>query len=176
VHHRTIQINHQPYATVFQFIILTFVYSSACFGRFPAHHQELNDSSGTLWFYLRIVVTAVLCSWSGRPAWPRTQHDYHHDTKVKLEAATAVIELLMMGEKTPETRWALNKCQDNKLENCYIWLVIYLNCTTMHGLTNLKNNLCWKHTHILHKISIFKENWRRDKNKYSQTQLNHEII
>jgi len=25
VHHRTIQINHQPDATVFQFIILTFV-------------------------------------------------------------------------------------------------------------------------------------------------------
>jgi hypothetical protein len=35
---------------------------------------------------------------------PRTQNDYHHDTKVKPEAATAVIELLMMGGKTPETR------------------------------------------------------------------------
>jgi hypothetical protein len=34
------------------------------------------------------------------PARPRTQHDCHHDTKVKLEA---VIELLMMGGKTPET-------------------------------------------------------------------------
>ena len=61
-----IQINHQPDATVFQFIILTFVYSSICFGGFPAHHQELNDFSGSLWFYLRIVVTVVLCSWSGR--------------------------------------------------------------------------------------------------------------
>jgi hypothetical protein len=30
-------------------------------------------------------------------------HDYHHDMKVKPEAATAVIELLMMGGKTPET-------------------------------------------------------------------------
>jgi len=28
VHHRTIQINHQPDAKVFQFIILTFIYSS----------------------------------------------------------------------------------------------------------------------------------------------------
>ena len=37
------------------------------------------------------------------PARPRTQHDYHHDTKVKPEAATAVIELLMMGGKTLET-------------------------------------------------------------------------
>jgi hypothetical protein len=149
---------------------VTFVYGSTCFGHFPAHHQELNDCSGSLWFYHLIVVTVVLCSWSGRPqcwrkdkslpavcirtlaprmsksitvvmyllfvcpvhrlpcdvrkssirnpghqfvcltvrvsalcrpAQPRTQHDYHHDTKVKPEAATAVSELLMMGGKTP---------------------------------------------------------------------------
>jgi hypothetical protein len=60
VHHRTIKINHQPDATIFQFIFLTFVYSSTCLGNFPAHHQELNDSSGSLWFYLRSVVIAVL--------------------------------------------------------------------------------------------------------------------
>jgi hypothetical protein len=36
-----IQINNQPEATTFQFIILSFVYSSTYFGRFPAHHQEL---------------------------------------------------------------------------------------------------------------------------------------
>ena len=47
---KLIQINHQPDATIFQFIILTFIYSSTCFGRFPAHHQELNDCSGSLWF------------------------------------------------------------------------------------------------------------------------------
>ena len=97
-----IQINHQPDATIFQFIILTFVYGSTCFGRFPVHYQELNDCSGSFWFYLRIVVTVVLCSWSSL-ARPRTQHGYHHDTKVKPEAATAVIELLMMGGRTPET-------------------------------------------------------------------------
>jgi hypothetical protein len=100
VHHRTIQINHQPNATIFQFITLTFTYSSTCFGHFPTHHQELDDCSGSLWFYLRIVVT---------------------------EAATAVIELLMMGGKTPETCWAVNKRQDNKLKNCCIRMVIYLN-------------------------------------------------
>jgi hypothetical protein len=37
VHHRTIQVNHQPDATIFQLIILPFVYSSTCFGRFPTH-------------------------------------------------------------------------------------------------------------------------------------------
>jgi hypothetical protein len=42
VHHRTIQINHQPDATVFQFIILTFIYSSTCFG-------VSRPSSGAQW-------------------------------------------------------------------------------------------------------------------------------
>jgi protein-S-isoprenylcysteine O-methyltransferase Ste14 len=124
VHHCTIQINHPPDATIFQFIILMFVYSSTCFGHFPAHHQELNDCSGSLWFYLRIVVTAVLCLWLGWLARPWTQHGCHHDTKTKPEAATAVIELLMMGGKMPETYWAVNKFQDNKLKNCFIRLLI----------------------------------------------------
>jgi hypothetical protein len=80
VHHRTIQVNHQHDATVFQFII--------------SHIFSLSS--------------VELCSWSGwpadRPARPRTQHDYHHDTKVNPEAGAAVIEFLMMGGKTPETR------------------------------------------------------------------------
>ena len=73
--HHTIQINHQPDATIFQFLILTFIYSSTRFGR----------------------------SCSGRSARPRTQHGYRHDTKVKPETNTAVIELLIMGGRTPET-------------------------------------------------------------------------
>jgi hypothetical protein len=76
-----------------------------------------------------------------RPARPRTHHVYHHDTKVKPEAATEVTELLMMGGRTPETCWAVNKRQANKLENCRNWLVIYLNCTMMHGPTNLKSSI-----------------------------------
>jgi hypothetical protein len=75
----------------------------------------------------------------GRSAGPRTQHDCRHDTKVKPEAAIAVIELLIMGGKTSETCWAVNKSQDNKLKNCCISLVIYLNCTLMHGHTLILN-------------------------------------
>ena len=104
-------------------------------------------SSGVQWLQLQplvlpsyrgdsraVFVVGLAC----RPAQPRTQHDCHHDTKVKPEAATAVIELLMMDGKTPETFWAVNKLQDNKLKNFCIRLVIYLNCTIMHGLTNVK--------------------------------------
>ena len=122
-YHSTFQINHQPHAPVFQFIILPFIYSSTYFGCSPAHHQELNHCSSSLWFYLRIVVIA----------------GYHHDTNVKPEAATAVIELLMMGGRTPETCWAVNKRQGNKLENCCIWLVIYLNCTMYLQTLNSKS-------------------------------------
>jgi hypothetical protein len=56
---------------------------------------------------------------AGRPARPRTQHDCHHDTKVKPEAATAVTELLMMGGETPKTCWTVNKRQDNKLKKLF---------------------------------------------------------
>jgi hypothetical protein len=39
---------------------------------------------------------------AGRPD-PEKQHCYHHETKGKPAAAAAVIELLIMGGKTPET-------------------------------------------------------------------------
>jgi hypothetical protein len=104
-------------------------------------------SSGAQWLQCQPLVLpsyrgdsrAVFVVWpAGRPAKPRTQHSCYHDTKVKPEADTAVIELLIMGGKTPETCWAVNKRQGNKLKNCCIRLVIYLNCTMIHGLTNLK--------------------------------------
>jgi hypothetical protein len=74
---------------MFQFIILTFVYSLACFGRFPAYHQEFNDCSGSLWFYLRFVMTVVLCSWSGWPARPRPTALLSPSSDGKPEAANA---------------------------------------------------------------------------------------
>ena len=67
----------------FSLLFLTFIYSSTCFGRFPAHHQELNDCSGSLWSYLRIVVTVVLCSLSGRLwAMAYNRPDHEHSTTV----------------------------------------------------------------------------------------------
>jgi hypothetical protein len=61
----------------------------------------------------------------GRAGWP--DHDqqrcYHHAPTVKPEAATAVVELLMMDVRTPETRWAVHKLQVINLRNCCIWLI-----------------------------------------------------
>ena len=87
-----------------QFIILTFIYSSTYFGLPHAHHQELNNSSSSLWLYRWSVVIAVLFV-VVRPVHNQPHHDqqnyYHHAPKVKPEAATAV-ELLMMGVRTPK--------------------------------------------------------------------------
>jgi hypothetical protein len=47
-------------ATISQVYYLTFMYSSTCFGHPHAHHQELNNCSSSLWFYLWSVVVAVL--------------------------------------------------------------------------------------------------------------------
>ena len=59
----------------------------------------------------------------------KSKHDYHHDTKVEPEAGTAVIELLIMVGKTPETCWVVNKRQDNKLKIVVSgWWFIWIKC------------------------------------------------
>jgi len=127
----TIQINHQSDATIFQFFLSWYLFTAQhVSGVFP----PIIRSSMTAVAASGFIFVSWWQSWTGRPARPRTQHDCHHDTKVKPEATTAVFELLKMGGKTPETCWAINKRQDNELKNCYTWLVIYLNCTMMHGL------------------------------------------
>jgi hypothetical protein len=58
--HHTIQINHQLDITITPVFYFKFIYSSTYFWRPHAHHQELNNCSSSLWFYLRTVVIAVL--------------------------------------------------------------------------------------------------------------------
>jgi hypothetical protein len=113
---------------------------------YPDVYLQLNmfrafsrPSSGTQWLQWQPLVLlsyrghsrAVVRGRAGRPA---GRPDHEHSRAI----ATAVIELLMMGGRTPETCWAVNKHQNNKLENFCIWLVIYLNCTMMTDLQTLK--------------------------------------
>jgi uncharacterized protein YqgC (DUF456 family) len=67
--------------------------------------------SGVLTPIIRNPTTAVAA-----PGFTFVSWCYHHDTKVKPEVATAVVGLLMMGVRTSETCWTVNKRQDNKLE------------------------------------------------------------
>ena len=64
------QIN-QLDAKISQVYYLTFMYSSTCFGRPHAHHQEFNNCSSSLWFYRWSEVVAVLLVVVG-PACPTT--------------------------------------------------------------------------------------------------------
>jgi len=66
--------------------------------------------------------SAVGCGRAGRPD-HNQQHCYHHAPTVKPEAATAAVELLMMGVRTPETCLAVHKRQVINLRNCCIYLV-----------------------------------------------------
>jgi hypothetical protein len=91
------------------------MYSSTCIGRPHAHHQELNNCSSSLWFYHWSVVVAVLLNWPDHDQ----QHCYHHAPTVKPEAATAVVVLLLMGVRTPETYWAVHKRPVINLRNIY---------------------------------------------------------
>ena len=72
--------------------------------------SELGDSS------------AVGRGRAGRPDHDQ-QHCYLHAPKVKPEAATVVVQLLMMGVRTPETCWAVHKRQLINLRSCCILLV-----------------------------------------------------
>jgi hypothetical protein len=127
-----ILVNNQLDAQFF-FRIYLFQFST-CFEHTCAYHQETKLYQYDILYMPLCIEDRLVCrfGWSCSsiqtciPARPRTQHDCHHDTKVKPEVATAVIELLMMGGKTPETCSAVNKRQDNKVKNGCIRLVIYL--------------------------------------------------
>ena len=68
VHHHTIQINHQLDSTICPVYYPDVYLQLNMFLAFPRPSSGAHDCSSSLWFYLRIVVTVVLFSWSGRPA------------------------------------------------------------------------------------------------------------
>ena len=126
VHHHTIQINQTTRCNNFSSLLLD-VYlqlnmfrASSCPSSKAQQLQQQplvlpsergdNDSS------------AVGCGQAGRPDHDQ-QHCYHDAPKVKPEAATAVVELLMMDMRTPETCCAVNKRQVINWRNWCIQLV-----------------------------------------------------
>jgi hypothetical protein len=60
-----------------------------------------------------------------RPPDHDQQHCYHHTPTVKPEAVNAVVELLMMGVRTPEAYCAVHKSKRQviNLKNYCSWLV-----------------------------------------------------
>jgi len=81
---------------------LSFKYSSTCFGHPHVHHQELQQLQEQPLVYRRNVVIAVLLVVVG-PDRPRPIALLPPRSYGETEAATAVVELLMMGKRMPET-------------------------------------------------------------------------
>jgi len=85
-------------------ILMPIIRSSTTPVRASGLPSELGDSS------------AVGRGGSGRPARPRPTALLPPRSDGKPEAATAVVELLMMGMRIPKTCWAVFRRQCNKLE------------------------------------------------------------
>jgi hypothetical protein len=76
VHHCTIKINYKPYATIFQFIILTFIYSSTHYtsqNDFAVKYKIVSfngnrcpDSENNDTFFISRLVVAQFCYFSSR--------------------------------------------------------------------------------------------------------------
>jgi len=105
VHHHTIQINQPTRCNNFSSLLLDVYLQLSVFW------ASSRPSSGAqqLWWQPLVLPlergdsSAVGCGWAGRPDHDQ-RHCYHHAPKVKPEAATGVVELLMMGVRMPETR------------------------------------------------------------------------
>jgi len=145
---RQFYTNGQQHAAVWDNLLLPCSLTAPHVSRdIIAHHQEHLNCSYSFWF-IHVCRCRVLSSrqrhmWINRPDHDQ-QHCYHHAPKVKPEAATAVVELLMMGVRTPETCWAVNKRQVINLRNCCIQLVIYLNLSLSPNLNKCKKLLHYK--------------------------------
>ena len=104
VHHHTIQINQPTRCNNFSSLLLDVYLQLKMF------RASSRPSSGAQQLQQQPLVlpsehgdsSAVGRGRASRPDHIQ-QHCYHHTLKVKPEAATAVVELLMMGVRTPET-------------------------------------------------------------------------
>ena len=84
-----------------QFIILTFIYSSTCFGHPHAHHQELQLQWQPL--VLPSERGDSIAVGRGRATDHDQQHFYHQAPTVNQRLLLQWLWLLMMGVRTPET-------------------------------------------------------------------------
>jgi hypothetical protein len=81
-----------------------------------------------------------------------------HGGNSKPEAATAVVELLMMGMRTTEIWSPVLKRQAINLRNCCIWLVDSIDCNTYFRYLKIKSNNSFLTFLTLHIIYFSKLN------------------
>ena len=101
-----------------------FMWSSTCFGRHTAHHQEPKTALAVSGFaYWRVVGRVVAVHWQ-RPA--TTQPTTLHVCKTR--SCYCSFRLLMMGGVSPKTCWALYKYKIKfwyTVASCWIYYMNY---------------------------------------------------
>jgi len=125
LHYHTFQINQPTRCNNFSSLLLDVYLQLNMFRAFsrPSSGAQQLQQQPLVLPLERDGSSAVGRGRSGRPDHDQ-QHCYHHAPTLKPEtAAAAVVELLMMGVRTPETCWAVHKRQVINLRNCCIWLV-----------------------------------------------------
>jgi len=139
--------NPTRYNSVSKFIIPYLKWSSTCFGRHTAHHQEPKTEQAAFGFayvencrtYSCWTLSGSACATWQRPTTvrPTTFH------VCKTRGCLFSFRLLMMGGVSPETYWASFQIRNNKfwytVASC--WVFHCKNCAMMHGSTNIKCTL-----------------------------------
>jgi hypothetical protein len=127
-----------------------FIWSLACFERHTAHHQELKNCTGSLWFYIRVRLLDVEVA--GRFTASSKLNVQQPHMYVKPESVSAFFELLMMSGVSLETCWASYKHRIiNSGTLLHLVDYFYMNYTMMHWSTNIKFRM-WVFTFTFRQI------------------------
>jgi hypothetical protein len=124
-----VHIKIQQDATVYQNFYFIFIWSSTCFGRHTAHHQEPKTALAASCF--AYVKGCWPCSWSGGI----------HSIRWSILSLTASSNYTAnnpsrMHGVSPETRWASYKYEIKVLIHCFILLDFYVNYTCVLWCTD----------------------------------------
>jgi hypothetical protein len=113
---------------------------------YPDVCLQLNMFGGVFPPIIMSSMTAVAVSGFTFVSWWQSRSVHNWADQPNHKHSTTVTTIRRYNQRLPlqslsSWRWVGKRpkqTQDNKLKNCCITLVIYLNCTMLHGLTNLK--------------------------------------
>jgi len=134
VRHSIIHIKNPTRCNSVSKFYFIFIWSSTCFGRHTAHHQEPKTALAASGF--SYVEGCWWCScWTLTASSNYTTNNFPH---MKTRGCYCSFRLLMMGGVSPETCWASYKYEIKFLCTVASCWIFYVNYTMMHGTMYIK--------------------------------------